>query len=77
LWLIFDSEGIHQAIYIVAEHTIIFLSEEMSTADDDCELKKFGHFSREGSIVKISIPVTLLCLWTAPDREQDRSVHPM
>ena len=25
----FDSEGIHQAIYIVAEHKVIFLSEEM------------------------------------------------
>ena len=24
----FDSEGIHQAIYIVAEHKVIFLSEE-------------------------------------------------
>jgi hypothetical protein len=24
----FDSEGIHQAIYIVAEHKIIFFSEE-------------------------------------------------
>jgi hypothetical protein len=25
----FDSEGIHQAIYVVAEHKVIFLSEEM------------------------------------------------
>jgi hypothetical protein len=24
----FDSEGIHQAIYIVAEHKVIFLSDE-------------------------------------------------
>jgi hypothetical protein len=24
----FDSEGIHQAIYIVAEHKVIFLSEK-------------------------------------------------
>jgi len=24
----FDSEGIHQAIYIVAEHKVIFLSTE-------------------------------------------------
>jgi hypothetical protein len=24
----FDSEGIHQAVYIVAEHKVIFLSEE-------------------------------------------------
>jgi hypothetical protein len=28
LWVIFDSEGIHQAIYIIAEHKVIFLSEE-------------------------------------------------
>jgi hypothetical protein len=24
----FDSEGIHQAIYIISEHKVIFLSEE-------------------------------------------------
>ena len=28
LRVMFDSEGIHQAIYIVAEHKVIFLSEE-------------------------------------------------
>ena len=28
LRVIFDCEGIHQAIYIVAEHTVTFLSEE-------------------------------------------------
>jgi len=47
----FDSEGIHQFIYIVAEHKAIFLSEErhqllMTTA----KRKKFGHFSQEDSI---------------------------
>jgi hypothetical protein len=44
----FDSEGIRQAIYIVAEHKIIFPSEErrqllMTTA----KRRNSGHFSRE------------------------------
>ena len=46
----FDSEDIHQAIYIVAEHKVIFRYEEGTTADD-CETKKFGRFSKGDSIV--------------------------
>jgi len=67
----FDSESIHQAIYIVAEHKVIFLSEErhqllMTTAKQ-----------RNSVNFLEKIPVTLLCSWTAPDREQDRSVRPV
>jgi len=48
----FDYEGIHQAIYIVAEHKVIFLSEErhqllMTTAkrrDSDIFLEKIPLF---------------------------------
>ena len=46
-------------------------------ANDDCETKKFGYYSREYSIVYVLIPVTLICSWTAPDREQDRSGRPV
>ena len=52
LRVVFDSEGIHQAFFIVAEHKVIFLSEErrqllMTTArqrNSDIFLEKFSLF---------------------------------
>jgi phenylacetate-coenzyme A ligase PaaK-like adenylate-forming protein len=52
LRVMFDSEGIHQAVHVVAEHKVIFLSEKKKKASaDDFETKKFGYFSQEDSIV--------------------------
>jgi len=54
---ILDSEGIHQSIYIVAEHKVIFLSEErhqllMTTAkrrNSDSFLEKIPTFKSDPS----------------------------
>jgi len=51
LRVMFDSEGIHQTIYIVVEQKSSSFLKKAPTADDDCETKKFGHFSREDSVV--------------------------
>jgi len=67
----FDSEGIHQAIYIVAEHKVIILSEERH------QLLIATAKRRNSGIFLEKIPVSLLCSWTAPDREQDRSFRPV
>jgi hypothetical protein len=70
----FDSEGVHQAIYIVAEYKVIIIFLRKAPTADDFETKKFGQFSPEDNILT---PVTLLCSWTAPDLEQDLSVRPV
>ena len=48
--MIFNSEGIHQGLYIVTKHKVIFLSgggKKKAPIADDCETKKFREiFSR-------------------------------
>jgi hypothetical protein len=70
----FDSEGIRQSIYIIAEHKIIFLSEEKHQLLMTTSKRRNSDVFLEKSPL---IPVTLLGSWTAPDREQDHSVRPV
>ncbi|GBM05083.1 hypothetical protein AVEN_5965-1 [Araneus ventricosus] len=39
-------------------------------------MKSLGHFLREDSTVEVLRPVSPLCFWTDPNREQDNSVQP-
>ncbi|GBM50998.1 hypothetical protein AVEN_199767-1 [Araneus ventricosus] len=39
-------------------------------------MKSLGHFLREDSTVEVLRPVSPLCFWTDPNREQDHSVQP-
>ena len=47
----FDSEGIHQAIYIVAEHKVILLSGERHQLLMTAKRRNSDIFSREDSVV--------------------------
>jgi hypothetical protein len=73
----FDSEGIYQIIYIVAEHKVIFLAEEGHQLLMTAKRRNSDIFFEKIPFVQVLIPVTLLCSWTVPDREQDRSVCPV
>jgi len=77
----FDFEGIHQAIYIVAEHKFILLSGErhqllMTTA----KRRNSDIFFERTPFLGLDLRKSDFFLdssWTAPDREKDRSARPV